>query len=271
MELLSTTVERQRSTFMTSCKSSSVCFLTSRSSYGGIYIPHIATVIHEQNLAIAKGKGLPGAVPINLESMMDATSHFTWLLQMRCYNVPDMYNASTCAELFEVLPTCLDGIRFAQEGPWLPDRHVRRRIHATNWCSATDMVLSLRMSVGSIPVSDEFEKYGDFIQSACLLYTPLLTAGIRLLHYVGAQDANCAWPGVFSFLKLLPSLFQDEFLRTPDVPWQTAGDATVRVVGEGAGNMTYILIAQAGHFVSRDQPALVKSIVDHWVPNTPFS
>lgn len=43
---------------------------------------------------------------------------------MRCYNVPDMYNASTCAELFEVLPTCLDSIRFAQEGPWVPERHV---------------------------------------------------------------------------------------------------------------------------------------------------
>jgi hypothetical protein len=85
---------------------------------------------------------------------------------------------------------------------------------------------------------------------------------------VGAQDANCAWPGVISFvrgfagcipvplthaiynqLKLLQSPFQDEFLRAPDVPWPTAEDATVRVVGEGAGNMTYILIAEAGHFV----------------------
>ncbi|KAJ7738412.1 alpha/beta-hydrolase [Mycena metata] len=292
--------------------------ILSGGSYGGMYIPHMATVIQEQNLAIAKGKGLPGAVPINLESMMvsnpisDATSHFAWLLQMRCYNVPDMYNASTCAELFEVLPTCLDSIRFAQEGPWVPERHVaaqticgrlnagdnhgtvaedvRRKCYSTEplgclppsfeWLpmflnraeikDALGIPNHLNFAVLSSPVSDEFEKYGDIIQSAYLLYTPLLTAGIRLLHYVGAQDANCAWPGVFSFLKLLPSPFQDEFLRTPDVPWPKEEDATVRVVGEGAGNMTYILVAQGGHFVARDQPALVKSIVDHWVPNAPF-
>ncbi|KAJ7127668.1 Alpha/Beta hydrolase protein [Mycena epipterygia] len=117
----------------------------------------------------------------------------------------------------------------------------------------------------------DFRLYGDTIQPAYLLYEPLLTAGIRLLHYVGAQDANCAWPGIISFLKLLRSPFQDEFLHTPDVPWPTAEDATVRVVGEGAGNMTYILIAQAGHFVARDQPKLVKSIVEHWVHNVPYS
>ncbi|KAJ7017885.1 Alpha/Beta hydrolase protein [Mycena alexandri] len=255
-------------------------FILSGGSYGGMYIPHIATVIHEQNLAIAKGKGLPSAVPINLESMM-----------MRCYNVPDMYNASTCTELFEVLPTCLDSIRFAQEGPWLPERHVAAQKtcnrleggdrHGTvaedvRWkCYSTEPLGCLPPSFEWLPtfinraeikyalgipdhlnftvlsdaVTEEFEKYGDMIQPAYLLYTPLLTAGIRLLHYVGAQDANCAWPGVFSFLKLLPSPFQDEFLRTPDVSWPTAEDATVRVVGEGAGNITYILVAQGGHFV----------------------
>jgi hypothetical protein len=34
------------------------------------YIPHIATVINEQNTALAAGKGLPGAIHLNLESMM---------------------------------------------------------------------------------------------------------------------------------------------------------------------------------------------------------
>jgi hypothetical protein len=70
------------------------------------------------------------------------------------------------------------------------------------------------------------------------------------------------------------------------VPWPTAEDATVRVVGEGAGNMTWILIDGGGHFVriplarervftehqvAHDQPELVKSIVDHWVKNVPFN
>ncbi|KAJ6585473.1 alpha/beta-hydrolase [Mycena capillaripes] len=311
-------------------------FILSSGSYGGTYVPHIATVIHEQNIALAAGKGQRGAVHINLESMMlsnplsDATSHYAWVLQTRCYNV-NMYNASTCAEMFKILPTCLDGIRFAQQAP---GSTVERRVAAQDICESLsegdthgtaaadvrkkcysndplgcvppsfawleaffrrdDIKQALgipghvNFSVVNLEVTAEFQKYGDRIQSAYLLYEPLLKAGIRLLHYVGAQDAIAAWPGIISFvrrfsprvfnmlgscygqLKLLQSPFQDEFLRTPDIPWPTAEDATVRVVGEGAGNMTYILVAQAGHFVAADQPALAKSIVEHWVQNVPF-
>jgi hypothetical protein len=82
------------------------------------------------------------------------------------------------------------------------------------------------------------------------------------------KDGNCAWPGVLSFvghsrlifcyrvliilqLKVLKTPFQQEFVRAPDVPWPAPEShvATVRAVGDGAGNMTYILIADAGHFV----------------------
>ncbi|KAJ6508230.1 alpha/beta-hydrolase [Mycena sanguinolenta] len=294
-------------------------FILSGGSYGGVYVPHIATVIHEQNIALAKGKGQPGAIHINLESMMvsnpisDATSHFTWLLQTRCYNA-EMYNASTCNEMFKILPTCLESIQFAQQTPaW----SVGRRVAAQDICQQLEegdthgtVVEDVRKKcyskepLGCLPpgfgwindffsqpdnknalripehvhfrsladdVTNEFRKYGDIIQPAYLMYGPLLKAGIRLLHYVGAEDANCAWPGVISFLRLLQSPFQDEFLRAPDLPWPTTTqNATVRVVGEGAGNMTYILVAEAGHFVARDQPALVKSIVEHWVQNVPF-
>ncbi|KAJ6520714.1 alpha/beta-hydrolase [Mycena vulgaris] len=293
-------------------------FVLSGGSYGGMYIPHIATVIHEQNNALKAGKGQPGARHINLESMMvsnpisDATSHFTWMLQTRCYNA-DMYNASTCAEMFEILPTCLDSIQLAQQGPgWSVEKRVEAQTvcmrleggdtHGTvvedvrKKCYSTEPMGCLptsfpwpetffrrsdikdalgipnhvNFSILSDEVYREFRKYGDIIQPAYLLYEPLLAAGIRLLHYVGAQDANCAWPGVISFLNAIQSPFQDEFLRAADVPWPTAEDATVRVVGDGAGSMTYILIAQGGHFVARDQPTLVKSIVEHWVENVPF-
>ncbi|KAF8215058.1 alpha/beta-hydrolase [Mycena galopus ATCC 62051] len=293
--------------------------ILSGGSYGGVYIPHIATVIHEQNIALAAGKGQPGAIHLSLESMMvsnpisDAMSHYEWILQTRCYNVADMYNSSTCDEMFQILPTCLESIRFAQQMPeWSVERHVAAQnichkleegdTHGTvvedvrKKCYSKEPMGCLPPSFGwlndffrktdnknalGIPehvnfkaladdVTAEFEAYGDVIQPSYLLYGPLLKAGIRLLHYVGAQDANCAWPGVISFLKLLQSPFQDQFLHALDVPWPTAQDATVRVVGEGAGNMTYILVAQAGHFVARDQPALVKSIVEHWVDNVPF-
>ncbi|KAJ6578012.1 alpha/beta-hydrolase [Mycena capillaripes] len=291
--------------------------ILSSGSYGGIYVPHIATVIHEQNLAIAAGKGPPGAVHINLESMMisnpvsDALSHFGWLLHTRCY-LADIYNATTCAEMYALLPACLDSIRLAYEAPkWSVQRHAaanelcapldRGDTHGTvledirKKCYSADPMACLPASFEGtgdffhrsdikdalgIPthvnftafnpvVSADFKKYGDIIQPAYLLYGPLLAAGIRLLHYIGAQDANCALPGVLSFLKRIQSPFQEAFLHAPDIPWPNEG-ATVRAIGHGAGNMTYIRVDQAGHFAAQDQPRLVKTIVEHWVENVPF-
>ncbi|KAJ7054942.1 alpha/beta-hydrolase [Mycena amicta] len=288
-------------------------------SYGGIYIPHIATVIHEQNLLVAKNKGQPNAIPINLESMMvsnpisDATSHFKWLLHARCY-LFDMYNSTTCAEMFEILPTCLDAIAFAQQTEeWIPERHsaaiyacgrlqigdthgtvvedTRKKCYSKEpmGCLAPSFfwtedffrrpdikdVLGVpehgNFSFVSEEVWTEFANYGDQIQSSYLLYQPLLEAGIRLLHYVGAQDANCAWPGILSFLKLIQSPFQEQFLSSPDIPWPTPADkTTARVVGDGAGNFTWILIDGGGHFIAKDQPVLVKDIVERWIHNVPY-
>jgi hypothetical protein len=42
-----------------------------------------------------------------------------------------MYNASTCADMFKILPACLDSIQFAQQAPgW----DVERRVAAQNKC-----------------------------------------------------------------------------------------------------------------------------------------
>ncbi|CAK5270086.1 unnamed protein product [Mycena citricolor] len=312
--------------------------VVSGGSYGGTYVPHIATVIHEQNLLVAQRKGQPGAVHINLESMMlvnpftvcwivtpayayahtetlqSARSHFTWLLHYRCHHVKHMYNTTTCDELYtNVLPRCLDAIDYAYQVPhWDIDRRVaaseicgeldqadthgvlledvRRMCEDPTqrpclgptfpWLSAffneahvreeLDVPASLEFIALAQDVPQAFGLSGDVLQEAHLLYTPLLEAGIRLLHFVGKQDANCAWPGVLSFLKEIQSPYQADFRDAPDVPWPTAEGATVRVIGPGAGSFTYILVEEAGHSVPKDQPALSKRIVEHWIQNIPY-
>ncbi|KAJ7855634.1 hypothetical protein B0H14DRAFT_3448941 [Mycena olivaceomarginata] len=74
-------------------------------------------------------------------------------------------------------------------------------------------------------------------------------------------------------LKLLQSSFQRAFLTAPDIPCPSKDVATVCAVGSGAGNFTYILVQGAGHFVDptvKDQPALAKKVVHHWVANEPL-
>lgn len=290
-------------------------FIVAGGSYGGTYVPHIATVIQEQNRALAHGKGQPGAIHINLESLMisnpysDTLSHFRWMLQQRCYN-NDLYNSTTCAELYQILPSCLEEIQLAYENPTIEngkaalatcgplsigDTHgkviedVRKTCYGNSiecvpqFAWATDFFNSsiTRLELG-VPehvhfepvnhnVTNEFANGGDLVHQAHLMYEPLLKEGLRVLHYVGAQDCNCGWPGVLSFLKLLRTPFQDRFINTPDVPWPSRPkEATVRVIGDGAGNMTYILMTGAGHFVEMDQPVLVKNIVEHWIDNRAF-
>lgn len=295
-------------------------FVIAGGSYGGIYVPHIATVIHKQNNALAAGNGkIPGARHINLESMMvsnplsDWLSHNRWALQQRCY-LTDLYNASVCHDAFQKLPACLEATQMA----YMHDT-VARRSAAIDACDSiwpdvvegrcyenvehhcdgtvedcypmTDYVVkfmnkastkevlgvpeSLEFAFERTAVWEAFRSTGDMAQQAYLLYEPLLEAGYRLLHYIGKLDANCAWPGVLSTLRLLPSPYQAAFNDAPDLPWP-GHEATVRAVRgkkdpEGAGAFTYVLMAHAGHFVTHDQPALVKEIVRRWVADVTWN
>ncbi|KAJ7336949.1 alpha/beta-hydrolase [Mycena albidolilacea] len=292
-------------------------FIVSGGSYGGVYVPNIATVIYEQNLLLENGAGYAGAVHINLEALVlsnplsNPMSHWTWLLQYRCIE-HNLYNSTECETFYSKLPTCLESIEMAFTVPtrenrlasldlcWYlnsGDMHGRSTedIRLTciqdpenpagchpefSWVQGIFANKTVRNILGlahdlnftslNLDVNRVFSEEGDLLRPHHLLYPPLLAAGIRLLHYVGAQDANCAWPGVFSFLKLLQTPFQKEFLTTPDVPWPSEDVATIRAVGHGAGNFTYILVKEAGHFTVKDQPALAKKIVEHWIANEPF-
>ncbi|KAJ7653982.1 alpha/beta-hydrolase [Mycena polygramma] len=289
-------------------------FIISGGSYGGVYVPNIAAVIHEQNTLSQRGQGRPGSVHINLEALIlsnpasDPMAHFRWLLHYRCNH--EVYNSTTCKSLYSELPYCLESIEMAFEIPTVENRvrawdlcshldtadthgtvteDIRRTVNSDapdachpqfGWVMDIFRDLDVRAALGipdhlnysaiNMDVNAEFIAAGDFMQKHHLLYPPLLDAGIRLLHYVGAQDANCAWPGIFSFLKLLETPFQKAFLSAPDLPWPSPDIATVRSVGAGAGNMAYILLREAGHFVLNDQPAFAKIIVEKWVANVPF-
>ncbi|KAJ3880170.1 alpha/beta-hydrolase [Lentinula edodes] len=289
-------------------------------SYGGIYVPHIATVIREGNRAIAAGKGQPGARRLNLESLMihnpftDPYSHFRWLLQYRCV-YHNVYNETTCKEAYSTLPECLEALDYALESENSTPKHRFEAIELcakvgkgnTNGTALEDIRLKCRpddvdscypefkwvrelfnerktKTMLGVPeyvnytslnmdVGKAFSKYGDKAFRHHHLYGPLLADGIRLLHYIGAQDANCAWPGALSFLKLIHSPYQQSFINSKETPWPVTSQferGYVRQVGDGAGNMTFVLVEGAGHFSVHDQPIIVKSIIEHWIENEPF-
>ncbi|KAJ7153293.1 alpha/beta-hydrolase [Mycena filopes] len=301
-------------------------FAVAGGSYGGVYVPHIATVINERNRQLQVSPRRHTNVHINLDALVvhnpftSPIAHFKWLLQYRCLE-HHIHNATDCKALYSDLPVCLDAIEMAFQHPTTANRvvaskscydrmnskdthgvvyeDVRRRCIPKDgaadachpefgWAETIFNDTDVRRALGvaqnltyhalNLQVNAEFHAAGDLIQPHHLLYPPLIDSGIRLLHYIGAQDANCPWPGVLSFLKLLETGFQADFLAAADLPWSptpsndtdTDTGVTVRSVGPGAGNMAFILLQGAGHFVVKDQPAQAKSIVEHWMANRPF-
>jgi len=117
-------------------------FVVSSGSYGGIYVPHIAYVIHEENKKVGLGRGQPGAERINLDSLMisnpwsDAEMHIRWLLQQGCYYT-HLYNVTQCAELYELLPVCMDAISYGLSNSTAQNRKQALETCAPMWAADT--------------------------------------------------------------------------------------------------------------------------------------
>ncbi|TFK37456.1 Alpha/Beta hydrolase protein [Crucibulum laeve] len=296
--------------------------ILSDGSYGGTYLAHIGTAIHNGNIALKSGKGERGDIHINLDSIVltnpFAISHFKAIKPYFDHETCSMYrcaihqvhNATTCQGLYPILPLCLESIHLAYEIPTIQNRVTAADIclgqlssGSTNGilledirknCEDPDIFVCYPEYLWAdkffndpntkremnIPdgveftglgskVSEEFYSAGDLIQPHQSLYGPLLDSGIRLLYFVGAQDANCAWPGILSSLKLLKSKFQQRFLNAHDVLWPSQ-NSTVRQIGDRAGGLTFILAQEAGHTAGQDQPELAKFIIEHWINQMPF-
>lgn len=136
------------------------------------------------------------------------------------------------------------------------------------------------------------------VQQSYLLYEPLLKAGYRLLrecsspllyccfidivhrlqttsgssmqtvpgrvyfpsyvHIISHLFTPLTFPSCAAQLKLIRSQYQTAFINAPDAHWK-GENASVRVIGEGAGNFTYVLMSGAGHMV-RSRPLIISRI-----------
>ncbi|VDB96810.1 unnamed protein product [Peniophora sp. CBMAI 1063] len=283
-------------------------------SYGGVFVPWMGKIIQEQNLLIAEGRGASGAAHINLDSLVignpftDPLAHARWDLHYRC-EVSHIYNSTTCAELYGVLPSCLESIELALQDPV----DMAGRARAEELCgtlaagdtnhtsvencyseneldclpiySRMDTTLNdarVKQALGvpddvaylgySPTVAKEFR--GDTIYPHQKLLEALILEGIRVLVHEGMLDANCNNLGVLSFLKLLHTPYQADFLAALDISWFYEGEkaGTVRSVGPGGtGTLTYLTIDESGHSLVGDQPAYARWIVGRWIDGEAFA
>ncbi|KAJ7026188.1 Alpha/Beta hydrolase protein [Mycena alexandri] len=69
-----------------------------------------------------------------------------------------------------------------------------------------------------------------------------------------------------------PSTHKDAFNKAEFLPWDVSNRqaGVVRSAGEGAGNVTYITVFEAGHMVPHDQPEAALDMFQRWVHNIPL-
>ncbi|KAJ6467467.1 serine carboxypeptidase [Mycena vulgaris] len=119
----------------------------------------------------------------------------------------------------------------------------------------------------------EFMSQGDGMRDTKSVVTELVDEGIRLLVYAGNVDMACNYMGNSRWVAELPSTHKDAFGDAPFRPWIVSGRpaGVVRSVGDGAGNVTYLTVYEAGHMVPHDQPEAALDMLNRWIRNTPLA
>ncbi|KAJ7145287.1 serine carboxypeptidase [Mycena filopes] len=117
----------------------------------------------------------------------------------------------------------------------------------------------------NMDMNKDFALQGDGMRNSKKLLTELVDEGIRLLVYAGNGEAQ--------WIEQLPSVHKQAFGEAPFLPWTVAGRpaGVVRSAGEGAGNVTYLTVYEAGHMVPHDQPEAALDMLTKWIHNTPLA
>ena len=146
---------------------------------------------------------------------------------------------------------------FTEIAEYLNDPEVREALHA---------------DPAALPWVDESQIVGDLLEtgeqgSTAYLY-PRLFDELRVLLYSGIYDMDCNFMGTDAWLKNLSWPFGQEFNALKRTPWSVDG----KIVGwaRAAKSLTQVLVANAGHLVPMNQPAVALDMLDRFLTNRAF-
>ncbi|KAJ7705355.1 serine carboxypeptidase [Mycena rosella] len=291
-------------------------------SYGGIFAPNIASVIHAEN----KDAASSGLLPINLASILLGNALTDPLVQwpstpeFACdgpFAVYDDPNGLECTALRVRARICDDMLRacylanteyvcgpaglycvWGMFGPLeligVNTNDVRMKCDKTKqascwpeeaWIQTFMNSASVRDAIGADPRREfidmnttlqfDFMSRGDGAHPTHELLPALVNDGVRLLVYAGNTDMVCNYFGKERWITQLETEFHAEFSAAPHRPWYTAKSGTLsgstRSAGVKGGNVTFVLVHDAGHLVPHDQPEAAFDMFNRWIHNIPIT
>lgn len=113
----------------------------------------------------------------------------------------------------------------------------------------------------------QFYLVEDLLQSV-KSWLEILLENYRVLLYNGQLDIIVAYPLTLGYLQKLNWSASDEYKNATRYQWNVGNDLAGYV--KTAGNLTEILVRNAGHMVPTDQPAWALDMLRRFTSNLPF-
>ena len=129
-----------------------------------------------------------------------------------------------------------------------------------------------RFAAWSDRVFADFQSTGDGARDSTWAVQHVLASGIRVLSYSGRRDFICNFLGNAAWIdELVWSSEQGFRKQAPLEDWFVPGRRERAGQFRHYGNLTYVVVEEAGHFAPLDQPASLLAMFQRWIHPAPGS
>lgn len=269
-------------------------FFVTGESYAGKYVPAVSYTIHKKNQDAKQKINMKGlAIGNGLSDPINQLNYGDYLYQNGLIDfnakkimknlekqVVALIKAENYDEAFEVYDSILNGdltkyptafknaTGFDYYYNYLKSKgsidesytvfiqqcYIRKALHVGNMSVVSD---------------DEVESSlrRDFVQSVAPWISELLS-NYRVLIYSGQLDIIVAYPLTVNYLRNLDFSASEEYKTAKRYEWRVDNDIAGYV--KQAGNLTEVLVRNAGHMVPADQPVWALDLISKFVRNIPL-
>lgn len=270
-------------------------FYVTGESYAGKYVPALSYTIHKENptadlkinlVGFAIGNGLSDPVHqmeygkyLNQLGLIDSS-------QMAVFDAIkeqgiEYIKAKKWADAFRIFDNLLNGDLIYGKSLFFNDTgltYYYNYIQSSEAIDTDEFVALLnknairnQVHVGNLPFNDghevEINLMEDVMQSVAPWVSELLSH-YKGLIYNGQLDIIVAYPLTINYLQNLDFSAADEYKTAKRHIWQVDGE--VAGYAKVAGNLTEVLVRDAGHMVPSDQPKWALDLISRFTHNKPF-
>ncbi|XP_018568417.1 venom serine carboxypeptidase-like [Anoplophora glabripennis] len=272
-------------------------FYVSGESYAGKYVPAISYTIYKKNPSAKLKINLQGlSIGNGLSDPEHQLKYSDYLYQIGLIDsntklTVQNYEAQGIkyiqnkefAKAFQIFDTLLNGdlnnhtslfknvTGFNNYFNFLyPETPSKELDYMVKYVQRTDIRAAIHVGNSTFHSEDqtvELNLVSDVMQSVAPWISELLS-NYRVLIYNGQLDIIVAYPLTINYLQNLKFSGSDEYKTAPRYQWHVGTDLAGYV--KQAGNLTEVLVRDAGHMVPADQPQWAVDLITRFTRNKPF-